>query len=142
VLVIAGPGEDDVIARLRTLVPDVRVLGACDVAALAAVIARLGAVVGTDSGPRHLAAALDRPSFAWFGPTHPDTWQPPGERHGFWRTDLPCRACDRVACPHWSCLPALGPEEASRRVLAHLERQIGREAEHGTAPALGPAAHA
>jgi ADP-heptose:LPS heptosyltransferase len=122
VLLIAGPGEESVTRRLVALAPRVRVLPACGVAALAAVVSRLRGVVGTDSGPRHLAAALGVPSFGWFGPTHPDTWNPPGERHGFWRTELPCRACDRTSCPHWNCLPSLSPARGSELVLAHLAR--------------------
>ena len=126
VLLVSGPGEEGIVRRLASLAPAVRVLPPCGVAALAAVIARLRAVVGTDSGPRHLAAALGVPSFAWFGPTHPDTWNPPGEEHGYWRTDLPCRACDRTACPHWNCLPSLSPETGSAHVLAHLGRHAPR----------------
>lgn len=126
VLLIAGPGEEGVTRRLRALAPHVRVLPACGVAPLAAVIERLRAVVGTDSGPRHLAAAFGVPSFAWFGPTHPDTWNPPGEEHGWWRTDLPCRACDRTRCAHWNCLPSLAPDRGVALVLAHLERHPRR----------------
>jgi len=122
VLLLGGPGEEAVARRLAALAPLVHVLPPCGVGTLAATIARLRAVVGTDSGPRHLAAALGVPSFAWFGPTHPDTWNPPGEAHGYWRTDLPCRACDLTACPHWTCLPSLSPDAGSALVLAHLER--------------------
>jgi ADP-heptose:LPS heptosyltransferase len=120
VLVIAGPGEDALTRRLVALAPGVRVLPPCGVAMLAAVIARLRAVVGTDSGPRHLAAAFAVPSFAWFGPTHPATWNPPGAMHGFWRTSLPCRGCDRTRCAHWSCLPGLAPAQGAELVLTHL----------------------
>jgi ADP-heptose:LPS heptosyltransferase len=91
--------------------------------------------VGTDSGPRHLAAALSVPTFAWFGPTHPDTWNPPGDLHGFVRTDLPCRACDRTRCPHWSCMPGLAPDAVSAEVLAHLERWGGTGDPAAAAPA-------
>jgi heptosyltransferase-2 len=122
VLLIVGPGEDALARRVRDLAPGVLVLPPCGVGPLAAVIARLRAVAGTDSGPRHLAAAFDVPSFAWFGPTHPDTWNPAGERHGFWRTELPCRGCDRTRCPHWNCLPGLAPGHAAALVLAHVER--------------------
>ena len=136
VLALWGPGEEDARARLAALAPAARALPDCDVPTLVAVIARLAAVVGTDSGPRHLAAALGVPSFAWFGPTHPDTWSPPGERHGHWWTELPCRGCDLTACPHWCCLPGLAPEEAARLVLTHLDA-------HARTPAdLGPAARA
>jgi ADP-heptose:LPS heptosyltransferase len=134
VVVISGPGEEAVTATVLRLAPGARQLPPCDVPALAGAIANLEAVVGTDSGPRHLAAALDVPTYAWFGPTHPETWQPPGERHGYWRAPLPCAGCDRVACPHWSCLPALSPAEAARRVLDHLDRFS-----HGPASALRPA---
>ncbi len=122
VLLITGPGDERLAARLSLRAPDVRVLPPCGVAALAAVIQSLRAVVGTDSGPRHLAAAFDVPSFAWFGPTHPDTWNPPGESHGYWRTSLPCRGCDRTSCPHWNCLPGLAPQAGAQLVLAHLDR--------------------
>jgi len=121
VLLLGGPGEEAIGSTMSRLAAGIRLLPPCDVGTLAGVIERLGAVVGTDSGPRHLAAALGRPTFAWFGPTHPDTWNPPGPRHGHWWTDLPCRGCDRTQCPHWSCLPALEPTTAARLVLEHLE---------------------
>ena len=136
VLLIAGPGEEAVSESLTALVPELRVLPPAGVAALVGVIARLRAVVGTDSGPRHIAAALGVPTFCWFGPTHPDTWASPGPAHGFWWTPLPCRGCDRTACPHWNCLPTLSPDTAADAVLAHLERHAR------TTPALGPAHHA
>src|SRR6185295_17292107 len=121
VLLLAGPGEGRVAATLQSLAPGIAVLPPCDVPELAAVIARLRGVVGTDSGPRHLAAALGRPTFAWFGPTHPDNWTPPGEAHGVWWTDVPCRGCNLTACPHWVCLPGLHPDAALQRVRAHFD---------------------
>lgn len=136
VIALTGPGEERLAAKLRERAPGVGVAPPCGVSELAAIIARLRAVVGTDSGPRHLAAAFGIPTFSWFGPTHPDTWNPPGELHGFWRTPLPCRGCDRTVCPHWNCLPGLAPETGAALVLEHLER-------HATPAAdLGPAARA
>src|SRR5262249_5387152 len=100
VLLLAGPREEHVTAAITSLAPGVAVLPPCDVPALAAVIERLGAVVGTDSGPRHLAIALDVPTYTWFGPTHPDNWTLDDARHAFWRSPLPCSGCDRTRCPH------------------------------------------
>ncbi len=136
VLLLSGPGEEAVSGSLRPLAPGLLELPPCDVGVLAAVVSRLGAVVGNDSGPRHLAAAFGVPTFAWFGPTHPDTWSPPGARHAYWWTPLPCRGCDRTSCPHWSCLPGLSGRQAGDLVLEHLERH-GRPASD-----LGPAAGA
>jgi ADP-heptose:LPS heptosyltransferase len=122
VLLVSGPGEDEVARSLRVLVPRLALLPPCSIPELVGALAPLVGLVGTDSGPRHVAAALGLPTFSWFGPTHPDTWQPPGERHGFWRTPLPCAACDRTRCPHWNCLPGLDGTLAAKLVLAHLER--------------------
>jgi ADP-heptose:LPS heptosyltransferase len=135
-LLLTGPAEEAIEAAMMGLVPGLRRLPPCGVGELAAVLARLAAVIGTDSGPRHLAASLGVPTYAWFGPTSPETWQPPGPRHGFWQTSLPCRACDRTACPHWNCMPELAPEVAAARVIAHLEGL------RGPAPALRAAAGA
>lgn len=133
---VTGPGEEERVARLVALAPGLRALPpAPDVVHLAAVVAELRAVVGTDSGPRHLAAAFGVPTFAWFGPADPEIWTPPDPRHATWWTDLPCRACNLTRCPHWTCLPSLAPADATRRVLAHLER-------HAQAPDLGLAAGA
>ncbi len=136
VLLLAGPGEEPVTRAMRALAPAVRVLPSCDVAALVAVIERLEGVVGTDSGPRHVAVALGRPTFAWFGPTHPDNWTPRDPAHATWRTDVPCRGCNLTACPHWVCLPGLVPERAATLALRHFDARLHAAAD------LGPAARA
>jgi ADP-heptose:LPS heptosyltransferase len=136
VLLVTGPGEDALTGRLAGLVPGLRVLPPCGIQDLAAVVERLDLLAGTDAGPKHLAVALGTPSFTWFGPTRADAWSPPDPRHACWRSPLPCAGCDLTRCQHWSCLPALRPEEASERVLEHLKS-------HGrTAARLDPAAHA
>lgn len=136
VLLITGPGEERERDTMRSLVPAARSLPRVALVTMAAAIARVAALVGTDSGPRHLAAAFGLPTFSWFGPALPGIWTPRDPRHGVWWTDLPCRGCNRTACPHWNCLPGLAPETGSRLVLDHLERHVRQ------APALGPAAGA
>ncbi|MBI5168878.1 MAG: glycosyltransferase family 9 protein [Candidatus Eisenbacteria bacterium] len=120
VLLITGPGEAGLTRRFVAVAPGARVLPPCGVAELAAVVQRLRAVVGTNSGPQHMAGAFDVASFAFFGPLHPDTWSPRGPRHAYWRTDVPCRACDRTECAHWHCMTRISPGEAADRVLEHL----------------------
>ena len=134
-------GGDDSIARADELIASAAGADAANACGLklieaAALLQLADLFVGTDSGPIHLAAAFARPTFAWFGPTDPDTWAPRGDAHDAWRTTLPCRGCDRTRCPHWNCMPELTAEAAAARVLAHLER-------HGRAAAdLRPAAGA
>jgi ADP-heptose:LPS heptosyltransferase len=122
VLLLSGPGEASIAAAVRRHASAVRELPPCGVGELMGVIARLAALVGNDSGPKHVAAALGVPTFTWYGPTHPDTWSPPGSMHGWWWTPLPCRGCDRTRCPHWNCMTGLAADRAAERVLEHLER--------------------
>jgi heptosyltransferase I len=66
-LVVSGPG--DAVAQLAR-VPDALVRPT-SLAGLIALTRQAQAVVGIDSGPIHLAAALGKPGVAIFGPTDP-----------------------------------------------------------------------
>lgn len=69
--------------------------GETDIPALAALFARSLIVLGPDSGPLHLAAALGTPTVALFGPADPDefgTWGDP-EKHIILTSSIACRPC-------------------------------------------------
>jgi hypothetical protein len=51
-----------------------------DLAALVEVLLRARMYVGSDTGPTHLAAQLDVPTVALFGPSDPMRWAPVGQR--------------------------------------------------------------
>lgn len=58
----------------------VNLTGATTLPDLMALLARARLVIGNDSGPLHLAAALGTPTLALFGPTAPDQFRPyPGD---------------------------------------------------------------
>ncbi len=60
---------------------------------LRALIRRATICVTNDSGPMHLAVALDRPVVSVFGPTDP-VWAGPYRRDGaVLRAELPCSPC-------------------------------------------------
>lgn len=54
--------------------------GRADLPTTAALIARAAAFVGNDSGPGHMAAALDVPTLTLFGPGRPQRYRPWGRR--------------------------------------------------------------
>jgi heptosyltransferase-1 len=74
-LVLNGPPEA---AALLRSIPNTRTL-LCGLRGLIHATRRATAVVGIDSGPLHLAAALGRPGVALFGPTDPARNGPCGE---------------------------------------------------------------
>lgn len=73
VCAVIGPWEHG-IPTLSSFPGHVFVFRDLDSRELAAVLGRARVVVANDSGPMHLAASLDRPTLALFGPTNPRCW--------------------------------------------------------------------
>ena len=118
ILIVAGPNDAAAVSTFRTaLGPRPRVVdsSAVPLTTLAALLARSRILVGNDSGPIHLASALDVPTVAVFGPTSVRRWGPlPGTeaRHRVARLDLACSPCSNHGderCPlgHHDCLEKL-----------------------------------
>jgi ADP-heptose:LPS heptosyltransferase len=88
------------------IAPDVTVIDACgdlDLLTLAAVLERCALFVTGDTGPMHLAAAVDTPTVAIFGPSDPARYRPLTDRHRVVRIDLPCSPCNRIRLPPERC---------------------------------------
>lgn len=69
------------------------------------------AVITTDSGPMHLAAAVGTPVIALFGPTNPARTGPYGKDHTIIRADLSCSPCLLKKCPTKQCMKDIMPEQ-------------------------------
>jgi heptosyltransferase-2 len=77
-----------------------------------ACVRRCDLLVTTDSGPRHFAAAFDRPVVTLFGPTHiawTETYHP---RALHLQKPVDCGPCQRRVCPFdHRCMKGLMPHE-------------------------------
>jgi heptosyltransferase-2 len=77
-----------------------------------ALVRRADLLVTTDSGPRHFAAAFDRPVITLFGPTHiawTETYHP---RAVHLKEVVDCGPCQRRVCPlDHRCMKGLSPEK-------------------------------
>ncbi|HPD31739.1 MAG TPA: lipopolysaccharide heptosyltransferase I [Phycisphaerae bacterium] len=87
---------------------------------LIALVAGAALCVMHDSGPMHLATALDRPMVAIYGPTSPRRTGPYRRPEAIVRLDLPCSPCyiKRVAdCPYdHRCMRKLPPDTLMDRL--------------------------
>lgn len=126
VLVMCGPNERDTARQI------VRQSGSQFVVSMAdqpldlgtakACIARTRLMVSTDSGPRHVAAALGRPVVTMYGPMLPIWSENPTVRAANLVLDLDCIGCHERTCPlgHHQCMRGLTVERvfaATRQFL-------------------------
>jgi len=95
---------------------------------LAAVLAKCDLLIGIDSGPMHVAAAMGRPVVALFGPTDPTRTGPQGQGHEiiFHRQECwgPCVHPLTPNCGHRNCMMAITANEVLAAALRVLARQV------------------
>lgn len=77
---------------------------------LAAIIGGARFMLCNDSGPMHIAAALNIPVFAIFGPTDHLKTGPYGSGHTVIRNYVSCSPCRRRVCNDWRCMIELKAE--------------------------------
>jgi ADP-heptose:LPS heptosyltransferase len=93
---------DEVRSRLDD-VPVVDLAGDLDLPTLAGVLARLDVLITGDTGPMHLAAAVETPVVALFGPSDPARYGPGTPAARVIRVDLWCSPCGMVRLPPVRC---------------------------------------
>jgi len=79
-LINCGPGEDNVVRAVEQASGGTAQRIACSITELIALTRRARLLIGGDTGPMHLAAALQIPVVAIFGPTDPARNGPFGTR--------------------------------------------------------------
>ena len=112
----------------------INLAGATTLSELAALIRVAAICVTNDSGPMHLAVALDRPVVSVFGPTDP-VWIGPYRREGaVLQADLPCAPCflrQLSRCTHGhACMQNVAASAVIERVehmLRHSESAAARQ---------------
>jgi heptosyltransferase-1 len=116
--VVAGAAGD---ANLTRQIPaEFDLTGKTDLRQIVALLERASLVVGNDTGPMHMAAALGIPLVTPYGPTDPARTGPFGRPDSVVRLNLACSPCYSRTCSHRSCMQWLELEA----VLRVAEEQI------------------
>jgi lipopolysaccharide heptosyltransferase I len=90
---------------------------------IVALLERAKLVIGNDTGPLHVAAAMGVPLVALYGPTNPSRTGPFGRDDSVLRLNLPCSPCYSRTCSHRSCMEWMKVES----VLAVAQQQIAKK---------------
>lgn len=131
-VVLSGGREDaavldDIAARMQT--PVLRFDGRGGLLHLAALCRRARAMVSTDTGPMHLAAAIGIPVIALFGPTAPNRTGPHGEQHVVIRSGVECSPCFKRHCQstvveEFGCMKRIEAGEVVQAVVNKLRHAV------------------
>jgi lipopolysaccharide heptosyltransferase II len=88
----------------------VNLCGKTSLSQLAALLSQMDLLISSDSGPAHLAAALDRNVLVLFGPTSPALTQPRGEKVTILKERVNCDIpCYNLNCQDNICMRNITP---------------------------------
>jgi ADP-heptose:LPS heptosyltransferase len=129
IIITGGPEErstvQKVVANMKT--QTLNLAGETSLGGLAALISKLDLFISNDTGPAHIACALDRPSVTIFGPADHRRWSPlDQDRHPIVRFPVACSPCDYEVCPiDHRCLRWLSPAQVLAVAEKHLQPTSG-----------------
>jgi len=118
------PAEMKVIKQILSDIdelPIVNLAGELSLKELSALIDRASCFIGLDSVPMHIAAAMNTPCVALFGPSNEKIWGPWQVKHALLTKDYSCRPCGLDGCGNGKisdCLMAIH----SREVVSAVEK--------------------
>jgi len=128
ILLVWGPGEEGLCRAIlddaKLPAAQLRLAPATNLRKLAALLEGAAVVIGGDTGPVHLAAALGVPVVGIYGGSDPARNGPWGERNVALQSDSEeCRACWRTKCRRarrLECLRAISPQRVAQAVARVL----------------------
>lgn len=123
ILLTGGPDERSTVCEVvkRMSVEPLNVVGETSLGALAALISELDLFISNDTGPAHIANAVQTPSVTIFGPVDPRRWAALDQTfHPIVRHPVACSPCSYWQCPiDHRCLRWVRPEMVMQ-VVEHV----------------------
>ena len=124
-VVITGTENDLAKANmLMGLVKNAKVINACgktSINQLACLIRKCAVYISADSSPLHVAAAMNTPFVALFGPTNPKRHLALAKNSILIDKGLSCGPCYRSKCKNKRCMELITPEEVLEAVNKLLQ---------------------
>ncbi len=113
IILTGGPDEAQTVQAVLEHMqpPALNLVSKTSLGGLAALIGKLDLFISNDTGPSHIACAVDTPSITIFGPADFQRWAPlDSVHHPFVRRPVACSPCGYWECPiDHRCLRWLSP---------------------------------
>ena len=108
VILFSGPNEDELVQSIMKNVNYPLVLASNRLRQFAALVEKCSLFLCNDSGPMHIAAALNIPTVAIFGSTDHIRWRPYNKNAKIVRKDMDCWPCSAHKCKkNFECTKSL-----------------------------------
>ena len=124
IYILPGKQEVELARRIQNTVSNKEKVGieVMDIADLKVCLSRASLVVCNDTGPRHIADALETPTIAILGPMDTKYTEYPSRSTHIVCKDVDCRPCNRKKCDRdHECMTGIGAQD----VFAKVEEILG-----------------
>ncbi len=125
IIIFGGPGDTSAAGAVQASMREeaVNLCGKTDLRGLMALMKRCRLFITNDTGPMHIAAALEVPTLAVFGSTDPVATGPAGKRARVAKALVNCSPCLKRTCPlkHYLCMERV----SAKTVLAAAREMMG-----------------
>ena len=123
IIVVGDSSETGIIGKITASVGTRAVVAAgLPLNSLAALIERMDLLICNNSGPWHIARALNVPTVSTMGPTDYSLWRPVGGEHIVVRKELPCAPCDLAVCRAHDCMKMISVDDMMKAVRIQMEK--------------------
>lgn len=126
VLLIGSPEDQTAAAELEKEPGVLNLTGKTSLPDLVPLIKRLDVLVSGDTAPLHIAAAVQTPITALFGPTDPKRHMPPAQNAYVLVKNLSCQPCYKGTCVNpeqLACLKQISVNEVFQSVFRQLQKK-------------------
>ena len=127
IVLTGSPTEQTLSETLPASLPTINLVGKTSILQLGALLERCEVCLTCDSGPMHIAAAVNTPTVALFGPTDPVRHRPYGTGHTIIEKSISCRPCYKRSCrlqdTPYLCMQEIGTGEVIKAVETELDQK-------------------
>ena len=125
-VILTGENKDKSLSRkliAKAKAKPASFVGKTTILQLAALIKQCRVYISPDSGPLHVAAGVQVPVIAFFGPTDARRHMPPAEKQVILHKPMKCSPCYSGICriKTHACMNEILPEEVARKVTQFIK---------------------